>query len=155
MPCTNLHNALDGNITDGKVTDMPNDIKIRSNLAIIQMIPDSSYNYDFQFPSFIAGIDFKDTWTLTVIDPTQAAQAWLRFADRVGNDTMVLIQYFPALVKIDPDYYNYGHLKIGDTQTMKFTVDNLDSLNPLNVTKIIFSTSKTTISTNNFTILGY
>lgn len=121
----------------GLVTDMPNDPNIRSNLAIIQMIQDSSFNYYFTFGALIPGTTIKDTWTLTVEDPTQPARAMIRFADRVGNDTTIVIEYNPAQLEIIPNFYDFGHLKLGQTDTMSFIVKNDDQNNSLKVKRII------------------
>ena len=86
------------------------------------MIPDSSYNYEFFYSNFISGIDFKDTWSLDVLDPNQSARAYLKFVDRCGNDTIIEINYYPVKIEINPDSYDFGYVALGDTISQKFNL---------------------------------
>ncbi|MDP2363745.1 MAG: IgGFc-binding protein, partial [Ignavibacteria bacterium] len=65
----------DGSISDGVVTDMPDDDAIRSNLSTIVFQSSLSFNYIFQYVGFETGKSRTTSWTLQVIDPSQDAKA--------------------------------------------------------------------------------
>src|SRR5690606_21901475 len=80
---------------DGIVTDAEEDEpEFRSNLALIYMIENSEYgyNYNFNYKPFVAGKDSSTTWTLRVIDPNLDSKARLMFMDRRGNSTDTIIE---------------------------------------------------------------
>ncbi len=101
----------DGTVKGAIVTDMPDDSKIRSNLAMIYMDDFSSFNYQFDYLTFIPGETRTTTWELKVIDPTKDAQATLVFADRRGNDTTIVVKYYAVKLGIRPERHNFGNLK--------------------------------------------
>jgi hypothetical protein len=120
----------DGTVTgkDGSgdpiVTDRPDDPNLRSNLALIYMDLDSSYNYDFSYDkdrSFIAGTTVTTDWSLKVLDPAVDGRAVLVFVDRAGNDTIIDIRYNAFSVDIDPKDLDMGAAKPGET--IRATVD--------------------------------
>jgi hypothetical protein len=81
---------------NGTVMDYPLDANHRSNLGLISMGIDSNYNYQFSFGQkipYIAGQSQSTDWTLNVVDVSKNARAVLRFADRRGNDTTILVEY--------------------------------------------------------------
>ncbi|MCX6154906.1 MAG: choice-of-anchor D domain-containing protein [Candidatus Kapabacteria bacterium] len=125
-----------GNVDNGTVTDMPDDDSVRSNLARIDFLIDSSFNYDFQYKDFIPGQTRTTTWQLNVIDPLSEARAFIRFSDRRGNDTVIVINYYPPKVQITPDMYDFGHFKLGESKTMDFLATNLSDKGPLVVTRL-------------------
>jgi hypothetical protein len=82
-----------GYVKNGVVTDMPDDDKIRANLAMMYMDDFKSYNYKFDYRPFVAGETRTTTWTLDVIDTILNAKATLIFTDRRGNDTTIVVKY--------------------------------------------------------------
>lgn len=132
----------DGTVTgpDGKlpvVTDMPNDVNVRSNLAIIYMDYDTteSYNYEFSVvdatgkeTKIIPGQTIRTFWKLKVIDPSKDARVRLFFIDKAGNDTSIVIQYSAFKATLVENPINFGLLNIGDKRTLTFkAVNNSDS----------------------------
>jgi len=115
----------DGNVTNGVVKDYPDDDAVRSNLAIINMNADSSFNYIFDYDGFIPGETRTTAWRLTVIDPTQDARAVITFSDRRGNDTTIIINYYAINLSITETKWDYGTFQL-NTQKAKhtFTVKN-------------------------------
>ncbi|MCX6154383.1 MAG: choice-of-anchor D domain-containing protein [Candidatus Kapabacteria bacterium] len=125
-----------GDVNDGTVTDMPDDDSMRSNLARIDLIKDSTFNYQFSYKDFIPGQTRTTTWKLNVIDPLKDAQAFVKFSDRRGNDTVIVVQYTSVKIQVDPKTYDFGLSQKGDVKTMDFTVSNLSPLSPLTISKI-------------------
>lgn len=120
----------DGSVKDGLVKDYPDDNAVRVNYGLIYMDldPDSSYNYDFQYDknhTLVAGETRETDWSLTVIDPAQKARAVLWFVDRNGNDTSIVIEYNPSTLTLNPsDYLDFGLLKPNQTLTRTVTLTN-------------------------------
>lgn len=82
------------------VTDYPEDDLIRTNMSIALMHSEFSYNYKFEYETFIPGNAKTVGWGLKVIDLSKDAKAYLSFADRKGNDTTIVIEY-KAPVSVD------------------------------------------------------
>jgi hypothetical protein len=76
-----------GTVTDEPILDPNNS----SNLGLIFMNSDDSYNFKFSVTPFIAGTDSKTDWKLEVVHNMFNARAHLIFTDRVGNrkDTII------------------------------------------------------------------
>lgn len=92
-PSLSINSPKYGTFT-GTITDEPSESKdIKSNLAMIHLIGDSSYNYDFIYDSFIPGIDSKITFELKPTNILESAQAYLRIVDYAGNDTIIRFYY--------------------------------------------------------------
>jgi hypothetical protein len=112
---------------DALVTDKPDDPNVRSNLALIYMDLDSSYNYEFDYDKgreFIAGTTIKTDWSLKVIDPATDARAMLVFVDRAGNDTIIDIMYKAFAVDIEAKDTDFGKCKPGETITKTIDLVN-------------------------------
>lgn len=112
-----------GTVTDEPIIDPEN----RSNLGLVYMMTDDSYNYRFNYEPFIAGIDASTKWTLTVRDASVNAQAHLVFMDRVGNRKDTIIQHYAISPGLTPFYRDYGTFKIETpslTKTNQFTIKN-------------------------------
>ncbi|MCX6153291.1 MAG: T9SS type A sorting domain-containing protein [Candidatus Kapabacteria bacterium] len=122
----------------GTITDMPNDTAIRSNLARIDFLTDSSYNFNFQYKNFIPGQTVSTTWEADVIDLCQDARALIRFSDRRGNDTIIELNYKAQYIQINPKEINYKTLKMGDEKTMNVEILNSDQYKARKVTQINF-----------------
>ncbi|MFN8361438.1 MAG: choice-of-anchor D domain-containing protein [Candidatus Kapaibacterium sp.] len=86
----------DGSVKNGIVTDYPDDASKRSNLGLIALASDTNYNYTFKFGKsipYVAGKSQSTDWSLDVTDRKEDARAVLRFADRRGNDTTIIVEY--------------------------------------------------------------
>lgn len=122
-----------GDVT-GFVIDEPRvDPQNRSNLGLVYMATDNSYNYNFKYAPFTAGIDFRTDWTLEVRNAALNAQAQLIFVDRAGNMTDTIIQHFAISPTMSPYYSNYGMFKVEQPNLKKratFTLRN-DGDNPI------------------------
>jgi hypothetical protein len=112
---------------DAEVTDKPDDPNVRSNLALIYMDLDSSYNYDFDYDKgreFIAGTTINTDWSLKVIDPATDARAWVVFVDRAGNDTIIEVMYKAFAVDIEAKDTDFGKCKPNETITKSIDLVN-------------------------------
>ncbi|MBX3044449.1 MAG: IgGFc-binding protein, partial [Candidatus Kapabacteria bacterium] len=118
----------------GYVLDEPRiDPENRSNLGLVYMATDNSYNYRFDYDPFVAGTDPRTNWRLTVRNAALNAQAHLVFMDRVGNRTDTIINHFAISPNMFPYYNNYGTFKVENPNLEKsftFTVKN-DGDNPI------------------------
>ncbi|MCK5740967.1 MAG: hypothetical protein KAH48_02015, partial [Chlorobi bacterium] len=121
---------------DGKVTDMPDEAAYRSNLSLIYMDSEFSFNYRFDYEDFVAGEDRRANWELEVIDKQQEARAVLVFIDRRGNDTTIVIEFFPTLISIHEDEYNFGRLAVGESAEHTFWVINDSKVGDLDLTQL-------------------
>jgi len=92
------------------VDDMPDDAEGRSNLGMIYMHTDSSFNYKLYYDDFIPGDDRSTAWWLEVIDKNEDARAIVTFVDKAGNDTTLIIYYYGRKLRVSPDYKNFGKL---------------------------------------------
>ncbi len=117
----------DGTVDGATAEDLPRDPDVRSNLALIYMDPDSSFNYTFSYDknnTFVSGQTIKTDWKLTVDDPMQDAQATLYFVDRAGNETKLVVTYSAYSVTLTPTPIDFGLLKSGVVATKKVTLTN-------------------------------
>ncbi len=127
----------DGSVDGAIVKDMPDDSKIRSNLAMIFMDDFESFNYTFDYLPFVAGETRTTTWELKVIDPMEDAQATLIFTDRRGNDTTIVVKYYSVKLGIEPEKHDYGLLKEGGAKvSYDFKVVNKSETAPALVSEI-------------------
>ncbi|MCW5886141.1 MAG: hypothetical protein KIT33_14315, partial [Candidatus Kapabacteria bacterium] len=126
-PYVEFAKECSGNVA-GYVLDEPRvDPENRSNLGLVYMDTDDSYNYRFQYDPFIAGMDPKTDWTLTVRNAALNAQAHLVFVDRVGNRTDTIINHFAISPNMFPYFSDYGTFKIENPnveKTVTFTIKN-------------------------------
>lgn len=113
----------DGSVTDGYVKDLPNDVAIRSNLSVVYLEPEGSFNYTLEVDRFVSGDDFETRWRLTVDDPDKEARALITFRDRALNDTTIEIVYTPRKLTITPDLVFSG-LRLGETASKEMTIKN-------------------------------
>ncbi len=118
--------------TTGLVMDMPDEDLIRSNMSIILLDRNNSYNYEFGYDDFIPGESRYVKWYLRTIDPNQDARAIITFADRAGNDTTIEVKYNAVKLSITPKKQYFGNLKIGESKTFKFVIKN-ESKVPTNI----------------------
>lgn len=113
----------DGSVTDGYVKDLPNDPAIRSNLSVVILEPDGSYNYTLDVDPFIPGDAIDTKWRLTVDNPDEEARALITFRDRALNDTTIEIVYTPRKLTITPDLVFSG-MRLGETASKEMTIKN-------------------------------
>jgi hypothetical protein len=116
-----------GNIINANVTDMPTQVLSRSNLSLIAVENDSSYNYNFQYDNFSPGSAATTSWGAQIKDPKKEARLVVAFTDRNGNDTTIIIQYHPVKLRISPKNYNFNTIKSGDIATSSFWLINESS----------------------------
>jgi len=87
-----------GNLRGSTTTDMPDDLRKRSNIGLIFLHKDLSYNCKFECDDYIPGQVRTVAWDLEVNDITLPAVGVISFYDRCGNDTTIVLKY-------DPQYY--------------------------------------------------
>jgi hypothetical protein len=113
---------------NGKVIDEPRtDPEIRSNLGLIYMDLNDSYNYTFNVEPFIVGEDASTTWSLIVKDETKNARAHLVFQDKAGNRRDTIIEHITCLPKIletKKDFGTYNSIEPPTIKIMTFTLKN-------------------------------
>ena len=90
---------------EGEVIDEPRtDSENRSNLAMVYMKTDNSYNYRFTYAPFVVGVDLKINWKLEVANDRLDAMAHLVFVDKAGNRKDTIIKcpsIYPTITKFD------------------------------------------------------
>lgn len=122
---------------DGLVNDLPEDEKIRSNMADIYLL--ESNNYDFKFETvsgeFIPGQNKELKWSLTVIDKSLPASALIYFLDRAGNDTTIFVEHTLSEFVLTSTQIQSRNPKI-ETITFQDTIRNLSSTKALYVTRV-------------------
>ncbi|TAL67526.1 MAG: T9SS type A sorting domain-containing protein [Bacteroidetes bacterium] len=111
-----------GKIEGGSVEDMPQSAD-RSNLSMIVFHRDESENYDFNYNNFIPGNDSYTSWSASVIDSKKDARLVATFADRRGNDTTIVVNYYSPKYTFSSDV-DFGTMKIGSEPNGEFTINN-------------------------------
>lgn len=106
------------------VRDMPDEDAIRSNLAFIWKDETNSFNYDFEYVDFVPGEDRNTTWSAFVPDKSKDGRLVLNFVDRRGNDTVIQIVYTAPGTVLRPSLLDFGFLKNGQSNTMRFHIVN-------------------------------
>ncbi len=139
-----------GDIDAATVTDMPNDAKIRSNMAMINMDPVDSYNYEFSYDEFIPGDARTVSWRLKVYDPTKDAKAVLSFTDRRGNDTTIIILYTSVKLSIQPSKHDFGLMQQDPSPSAKVSYA-FDVLNE-STNRVLITEIKLQMKNQHFTI---
>ncbi|MDT3738760.1 MAG: T9SS type A sorting domain-containing protein [Candidatus Kapabacteria bacterium] len=92
-PSVNINVFSNGTYT-GIITEQPANLSsIRSNLALIHLIGDSSYNYNLQFDAIVPGVSLTSSFELRPKSISEKAQAFLRIVDFAGNDTIIRFYY--------------------------------------------------------------
>lgn len=117
------------------VTDYPDDIDIRSNLAFIWKDESNSFNYEFEYKEFVPGEDRSTTWSAYVPDKSKDGRLVLNFVDRRGNDTVIQIIYTSPGTELRPTLLDFGFLKTGQSNTMRFHIVNT-STGPKTVNRV-------------------
>jgi hypothetical protein len=101
----------------------------RSNLSMINMNPDSSYNFRFSYKDFVPGQDASTTWQAWVQDLTKNARLVVTFTDRAGNDSTIDVRYNAFMVTIRPNL-DFGLLSKGDSVKKDVWLVNENPLYP-------------------------
>ncbi|MBK9247008.1 MAG: choice-of-anchor D domain-containing protein [Ignavibacteria bacterium] len=130
----------DGSIKNATVQDFPNEANNRSNLGLISLTSDiNNTNYKFSYGTntpYIAGQSVFTDWSLHVIDKSKNARAVVRFADRRGNDTTIVVEYKVSLPAVElGSGLGFGILRPGQTATKTVTLRNTGAT-PLNITRL-------------------
>ena len=155
-PVPYYHIYCDGSTIDknGKnsagVIDMPDDDSVRSNMSLILFDRNNSYNYIFSNDDFIPGEDRTVKWSLKTINPSQDAHAVITFADRAGNDTTIVIDYWAIKLSITPSTVYYGNLKIGDQVTKTFVIKNESKTSPAYLQEVSLQTFRESLASQGF-----
>ena len=106
------------------VYDLPNDTANRSNLAMIYMHSDVSYNYKFNLSNFFPCDSSKAEWSLDIIDSTQDALAVITFADCYGNDTTIVIEHYHRITSASDSVLNNQNIVLGNDYWKQFSIKN-------------------------------
>jgi hypothetical protein len=106
----------------GEAIDMPDDDKIRSNLASI--ITNLSENYEFDYKNFIPGVDRKTNWEIKVKDKFRDAFGTVEFWDKAGNDTVLQFRYDAPKFRLSPKYIEFLNIVTGDSIFTEFIIIN-------------------------------
>ncbi len=117
------------------VRDLPEDMDIRSNLAFIWRDESNSFNYEFEYKDFVPGEDQTTTWSAYVPDKSKDGRLVLNFVDRRGNDTVIQIIYTSPGTELRPTLLDFGFLKTGQSNTMRFHIVNT-STGPKTVNRV-------------------
>ena len=104
-----------GTISDGTITDYPDDNRVRTNLALLIMHKELSENYMFSYQEFIPGVSRTTYWILEPEDVSKPAKAVITFADRRGNDTTLILNYVPNHPVLNKKFVNYGQVAQNDS----------------------------------------
>jgi hypothetical protein len=129
-----------GNTIWAKVRDLPEDNDVRSNLAMVVFDSEESFNYKFDYDDFIPGQQQEINWSLVVLDPRKDARAVITFSDRRGNDTTIIINYYAIKISMEPQFLDWGVLKLGDEVTKQFKVKNLSTQSSFTITRLPLKT---------------
>jgi len=130
----------DGSVRNATIQDFPTDAAKRSNLGLISLVADSTNsNYKFTYGTltpYIAGQSDITDWSLQVLDKSKNARAVIRFADRRGNDTTIVVEYKVSLPSLElAGGSGFGILRPDQQATKTVTVRNTRST-PMNVTRL-------------------
>src|SRR5690606_34576430 len=114
----------------GSIIDKPNNSKIRSNIAMIHLIADSSYNFKLDYDPFLPGIDFNVSFQLRAINIKDNAVGYLRIVDAAGNDTILRFEYsnVPVKPKITLNQLQDTVFCSGDQIDLEYTITNSNFL---------------------------
>ncbi|MCK5742208.1 MAG: hypothetical protein KAH48_08320, partial [Chlorobi bacterium] len=121
---------------DGIITDMPDEAEYRSNLSLIFMDSKNSYNYRFSYAPYIAGENRRTNWKLEVIDDQAEARASIFFSDRSGNDTTIVVVFFPTLISIHEKEYKFEKMEIGEEKEHTFWIVNDSKIRDIDLTQL-------------------
>ncbi len=112
-----------GEVIDAVVSD-PGDKDAKSNLSIVRLIPENSFNYTLEVRDFFVGIDSTTSWSLEVQDLNEAARAQLLFVDRSGNRSLEVIEYFPVDVSVSEQRVDFGTVHRGTSPELTLRITN-------------------------------
>ena len=115
LPPQPTWNMLCGGNVIGKIEDKPDNKENRSNLILPVFYTQKSYNYDKEFEPIISGVTQSANWKLFVRNPNEDAQAVIKFSDKAGNDTVITINYYAAMIAATPNIINLGVVKLNDS----------------------------------------
>jgi hypothetical protein len=133
-PVPEWNKDCNGNVNSEKnvfVYDMPYDTANRSNLALIYMHSDVSFNYKFNLEKFFPCDSSQAEWSLDIIDSTQDALAVITFADCYGNDTTIVIEHYHKITLASDSVLNNQNIVLGNDYWKQFSVKN-NSVNTWN-----------------------
>jgi len=128
----------EGTVTNGFVRDMPDEDDYRSNLADVYFLTEQSFNYRFTCcdPHIEPGFTRDTRWSMKVDDITKDARGLVRFADRAGNDTIIVINYYATNISLTPTSLAFNQLKLGEQNTMEYILKNESTTAPVLIGRI-------------------
>lgn len=131
----------DGSVSDGSVTDLPNDTS-RSNLGMVYLDEEMTYNYELQVENFVPGLVATAKWKANVIDLSQDAMGYVHYIDRAGNDKVIELKYNAPNYNLVEASINFND-KIGgvafkpnETGTATVTIKNRSNSTTAHITKL-------------------
>lgn len=143
---------------DALAQDLPFDSLYRSNLSIIFLDPDSSFNYELIVDPFIPGLDSIAHFKLNVIDKSKDARGIIIVSDMSGNSVCDTIFYFTFSFKFNLNSLDFGLLYLpksidssvifSNSSVHKLNLKPLYLLNANNGFSIIKPTSPFTIDSS-------
>jgi hypothetical protein len=119
-----------------KVRDMPDDIYFRSNLGVVYLRPESSFNYKAHVTDYMRGEARETVWWLEVIDKSKDAKATMTFTDVAGNDTTIIINYNSIKTRIQPNKKVFGVVGKDSSVIKTFWVVNDSPTIPTNIVSL-------------------
>ncbi|MDQ1266615.1 MAG: hypothetical protein QG635_1767, partial [Bacteroidota bacterium] len=126
---------LCGNTVGGTVTDLPTDTTIRSNILTIGLVTDESFNYSLSADNITPGTTITAKWSLQLIDIFKDAKAVVRFTDRAGKDTIIVIEYIAPKLDIQPKSIEFGAVNYKQTAVQDIVLYN-KSTNPIVISQL-------------------
>ena len=117
--CEDSLNIVDpmhcGNV-DGSAFSTPDTVDCAGifNVVFKTDATENSGNYDFELNEDFETGDTEAYYTLNVVDPKEPADAVVQVITTSGKAMKMTYEYIPDEITFDPDYLNFGTLKIGD-----------------------------------------
>ena len=141
---------------DGLVTDLPNDIEKRSNLADVFMLAGDNYKFEVNKsgPDFILGKNATSNWALKVIDKSKPASAIIYAVDMVGNDTTILINYVNPEIEATSTIISLQNPNIKEI-TFQDTIRNTSKNSPLYLSRIEFGNKNSVFKIESYEPKGW
>ncbi len=108
----------------GNLIDMPNDSKIRSNLATIQQSGNANGNYKFSHDPFEEGETYFINWNIVPIDSSKDAEITITFIDNAGNQVSYEAEYHAPYLFIEPELLQLNTINVGESSFRDFLLIN-------------------------------
>jgi len=119
-----------GTVDNAIIEDYPQN-NDRSNLSVVCLQNNSSFNYNFSYISFMPGEKNKTTWNLSVKDKSKDARAVITFGDRTGHDTTIVVNYYVRKPAFRQKSIDLGLIRIGNEELTDIWLLNQSPTAPL------------------------